>query len=81
MVELVKHYLSLGYTVKIYTARVSIASQAEAATKAIKAWCLLHIGIELDVTCIKHTNFVKFYDDRAVHVTPNVGICTGEFEV
>ena len=73
-------YIEDGYTVKIFTARVSVPSQAEAATKAIKAWCFLHLGVELDVTCTKHTNFVKFYDDRGIHVVKNTGECQGEFE-
>ena len=81
MVALMLSYIEQGYTVKIFTARVSDPSQAEAATVAIKKWCLKHLGVELDVTCIKHTNFVKFYDDRGVHVVKNTGECQGEFDV
>ena len=81
MVEIVKKHLSEGYTVKIFTARLSVPSQAVAAKKAIQDWCVEHIGVMLDVTCIKHTNFVKFYDDRAVHVVKNTGECIGEFEI
>lgn len=80
MIELLKKYLAEGYTVKIFTARVSVDSQAERASAAIKKWCITHIGQELDVTCVKHTNFVKFYDDRGVHVVKNEGICEGEFD-
>ena len=81
MVALMLDYITKGYTVKIFTARVSVPSQAEHATQAIKKWCLKHLGVELDVTCTKHTNFVKFYDDRGVHVVKNTGECLGEFDV
>ena len=81
MVEIVKRYIDGGYTVKIFTARVSVSSQALAAEVAIKKWCLKHIGVELDVTCIKHTNFVKFIDDRAVRAIKNTGMLVGDWQL
>lgn len=39
----------------------------------IKAWCLEHLGQELEVTCSKDYGMILLYDDRAVQIIPNTG--------
>lgn len=76
MVDRVKRWLSNGKDVKIFTARVApdhpLVEQV-AAENAIKEWCVKHIGVELDVTCIKYSNMYEFWDDKAVGVEKNTG--------
>jgi hypothetical protein len=71
MVRRVKNLLERGYTVKIFTARAYQARQEE--IDLIKAWCLKHIGQELEVTCIKDKGMIQLFDDRAVQIVPNTG--------
>jgi hypothetical protein len=73
MVERVKRWLAEGRDVKIMTARVSLPEQAKEAERAIQEWCLLHIGRELPVTCIKDYHLIELWDDRAIQVVPNTG--------
>jgi hypothetical protein len=83
MVERVKAWLAQGITVKIFTARVNptlytkdgnmdIVSYSE-VVGAIKAWCLKHLGYELEVTCAKDPNMTHLWDDRCVQVEFNKG--------
>lgn len=77
MVAKVKRALALGWEVRIMTARVSTRDPEElhAVRSAILTWCIQHLGVGLEVTCVKDYAMVELWDDRAVQVTPN----TGEF--
>lgn len=75
-VAIVKKLLMTGQKVKILTARVcSMQTNTDImlATKAIKAWCLEHIGQELEVTAEKDWNLIELYDDRCITVEYNTG--------
>lgn len=74
MVRRIQRWVRMGYTVVIFTAR---ANRPEEVQK-IKAWCLEHLGYELDVTNIKRPDFVEMWDDRAVQVIPNTGVPVGQ---
>lgn len=73
MVERVKNWLEEGRRVKIFTARVSIPAQALEAQIAIQSWCLAHLGVALEVTCVKDTGMIELWDDRCVQVQKNTG--------
>lgn len=68
----VKATLARGWNVSIFTARVSGRDHEEARAH-IRAWCLQHIGVELDITATKHGYFDEFWDDRAVGLSRNRG--------
>ena len=74
MVSRVKMWLAEGREVKIFTARVARVDQAEECERAIRAWCLQHIGQELEVTCCKDLGMAVLYDDRCVQVIANTGL-------
>lgn len=75
MMARVKAWLEAGQEVRIYTARVggNRPFEANLARSAIKAWCIDHIGQELEVTCCKDYGMIECWDDRAVQVIPNTG--------
>lgn len=76
MVDTVKRHLDRGDQVVIFTARVHpdhTTDEVMRAEAAIKAWCRLHIGVELPVTCMKSPKMHLIYDDRAVGIFPNTG--------
>ena len=81
MVRLVLQLLAEGHVVKIFTARVSglrgnpgePQTEAERSEQLIKAYCLKHIGQELEVTCKKDYGMIRLYDDRCIQVEPNTG--------
>jgi hypothetical protein len=74
MLERVKRWLASGQEVRIFTARASMDSDnREENIAAIKAWCLLHLGQELEVTAEKTYDMVELWDDRAISVMPNEG--------
>ena len=81
MIKLLKAYLEEDkYDVKILTARVAPTEydvdEIAKRVRVIKAWCLKHIGRELEVTCMKDGLMELLYDDRAVAVDRNTGkIC------
>jgi hypothetical protein len=77
IVERVKSWIEAGETVKIFTARV--CDGREETVNYIKAWCLKHIGQELEVTNIKDYGMYALWDDRAVQVVPNQGIVLQEY--
>lgn len=77
MVARVQRWLVEGYEVRIFTARVSHPDQMVAATKAIKAWSLEHIGTVLQITCKKDYAMIELWDDRVVQVVPNTGEAVG----
>lgn len=87
MVERVKKWLAEGKTVKILTARVaqSVWRQRNEdvfrTVLAIQDWCEEHIGVRLEVTCIKDYSMVELWDDRAVQVVPNTGERVDEYKV
>jgi hypothetical protein len=89
MVERVKLWLSMGITVKIFTARVAKSGWAnkegfldDAAFAAqqeslIKHWCVKVFGRELEVTATKDLHMTQLWDDIAVPVIPNTGEIRG----
>jgi hypothetical protein len=94
MVERVKKWLADGVKVKIFTARVCITGGysevsekradldfATNQTEIIKAWCLEHVGQELEVTCVKDFAMIELWDDRAIQVVPNKGVPVGPYGV
>jgi hypothetical protein len=79
IVEKVKAALAKGYKVSIFTARVAGLLDGEfgdsgEAKAYVEEWCLKHLGVQLEVTAIKHGSFSEFWDDRAVRVKHNEGI-------
>jgi len=46
---------------------------AFASACAIAAWCKLHIGQVLPLTCTKDYGMIELWDDRAVQVEMNTG--------
>ncbi len=91
MVDRVKKWLNEGREVRIFTARVSCtdlvkkddtrddAKVAAVARKQIEAWCLMHIGVRLQVTAVKDFGMIELWDDRCVQVQPNAGVPVHEF--
>lgn len=79
MVERVKQWLSLGYRIKILTARMNKYSYAASKTGKMRdlskmelmlqEWCLTHIGEEVEYTCEKDGLMEVLWDDRAVNVS------------
>lgn len=80
MVERVKHWLSLGKNVKIFTARMHghgmpiIGGGTSDVKTPIEQWCLKHIGQVLEVTNVKDFGMIELWDDRAIQVESNTGI-------
>lgn len=73
MVDRVKKWLSEGYEVKIFTARLSDPDYGTQIIEVIKRWCKEHIGQELPVTNVKDYGMIELWDDRAVEVIHNTG--------
>lgn len=69
MVLRVKEWLNQGIEVRIFTARASVPE----LIPPIEAWCLLHIGVKLQVTNQKDFGMIELWDDRAVRVMPGTG--------
>lgn len=75
MVNRVKRWLAEGKAVKIFTARVAEGGEdAEKARRAIKTFCKIHFGRELDVTAVKDAGCTEIWDDRAHGVHENKGV-------
>jgi hypothetical protein len=72
MVERVRKWLDTGYTVKVFTARMSGPEPATTANR-IARWTLKHIGTALEATCVKDYNCIAIWDDIAVTVEENTG--------
>ena len=70
MVALVRAWLEAGQKVKIFTARAN----SEVDRAGVAAWCVEHIGQELEVTATKDYGMIALWDDRCVQVLPNTGI-------
>lgn len=75
MVERVKHWLSKGVEVRIFTARVTEIEGRDITNikTAITNWCIEHIGQALPVTNVKDFKMIELWDDRAVRVIANTG--------
>ncbi len=78
MLAKVQALLDAGEEVRIFTARVCVNElrdevESRKAERAIKRWCVAHIGIELPVTNVKDFGMIRLYDDRCVQVVPNEG--------
>ena len=71
MLDRVRLWLVENKKVKIFTARVAYRNEKQ--RELIKAWCLKHIGQELEVTCMKDQGMRELWDDRAVSVEKNTG--------
>ncbi len=74
MIKRVKFWLSLGWTVKIVTARVSTSyPHAEVYTQRqlVSDWTFEHVGRRLEVVSEKDGEMVELWDDRAVRVERN----------
>jgi len=78
MVDRVKRMLEDGYDVRIFTARAACsADELPIVERAIKAWCLTHLGRELPITCVKDFGMVMLFDDRCYAVQTNTGKLLG----
>lgn len=73
MVEKIKQALSLGYKVKIFTARVSEPTLALKVRDLIWRWLVSNGLPELEVVCCKDYAMIELWDDRCVAVEPNTG--------
>lgn len=71
MLARVIDWIDAGREVRIFTARMSHDNPV--IEKAIRAWCLKHIGCELRVTCSKDYLMAELWDDRAVTVEKDTG--------
>ena len=80
VVEFVKKLIKEGNEVRIFTARASLTGRTierrQQNVASIKAWCLVYIGQELDVTSDKDFGMIALYDDRAIPVDENEGTLT-----
>lgn len=76
MVDFVLNLIDDDNVVKIMTARVGRNSEEEnlEQERLIRAWCIQHLGFELEVTCKKDPGMIALYDDRAYHVVSNTGV-------
>lgn len=77
MVDRVRTWLSLGYDVRIFTARISDPPTENAARNAITDWCLRTFGKRLPITNVKDHGMIELWDDRAVQVEKNTGKIIG----
>jgi len=87
MVDRVKRWVAEGKDVRIFTARVGIPGDFRSHAcrhtgerftsfmmiEAIQQWTIKHIGVRLQVTCVKDVDMIEFWDDRAVQVVANTG--------
>lgn len=79
MVNRVKRWTDKGITVKIFTARIVDPETGQImpeVIQAVKEWCKIHIGKELEVTNAKDPHTIAIWDDIAVNVVRNTGEIT-----
>ncbi len=80
MVSRVREWIAKGYTVKLLTARMNPVSHTGAIRDIqkmevlLKAWCVEHLGVELECVMGKDGLMEVLWDDRAVQVIRDVGI-------
>jgi len=74
MIEVMKDWISKGYTVKIMTARAAVKEQIP----PIKEWLKEHNLPDIEITNVKDPGMVILYDDRAVQVEKNTGRIMGD---
>ena len=72
MLARVKEWLAKEQSVKIFTARACTNDAEQIAL--IKAWCVQHVGQELEVTATKDFAMIELWDDRCIQVIPNKGV-------
>ncbi len=72
MLSRVKEWLAKEQSVKIFTARACTNDAEQIAL--IKAWCVQHVGQELEVTATKDFAMIELWDDRCIQVIPNKGV-------
>lgn len=79
MVARVKLWLEEGYEVKVFTARAAHDDKIELAhvEQAMREWTFEHIGVALEMTCVKDGGMIELWDDRAVGVIANTGMPVG----
>jgi hypothetical protein len=85
MLQRVKAWLAEGQEVRIVTARAEhfhragdnprdiTSAERRQAIVAIRAWCKIHLGREVDITCMKDYGMIALWDDRVIQVVPNTG--------
>jgi hypothetical protein len=71
MVARVKNWVSQGFDVKIFTARVH--NEDPEVRYYIEQWCDKHLGFVLPITNAKDFDMIELYDDRCVSVEENTG--------
>lgn len=71
MMHRVRHWLNQGLPVKIMTARAG----DPVGVVATRAWLKAHGLPELEVTDKKDFGMIELWDDRAIQVVQNRGIC------
>ena len=74
MMTKVYQWLDEGHDITIFTARVSVESEAEEAARHIIQWLADNNLPPFPITCIKHKHFELFVDDRAKGVLKNCGV-------
>ena len=76
IVALVRHWLTKGVEVRIFTARVGSDDQMWNMEQklAIREWTLKHLGRELRATSRKDMYCITYYDDRAIQVEKDIGV-------
>lgn len=76
----VKIWLAKGFTVRIFTERVSHDDDArnELSRASIQNWCEKHIGHRLDVTCKKDYDTIGIWDIGVVSLVKNTGMTLDE---
>lgn len=78
MLALVQKWLSDGWRVKIFTARVGTKEvDRETQITLIQTWCEMYLGRILEVTCEKDGAMIAVFDDRAIAVERNTGNIRG----
>lgn len=69
MISIAKALIRTGVKVKIFTARACEALNIP----LVQSWAEKHGLGHLEVTNQKDYNLIRFYDDRAIQVIPNLG--------
>lgn len=73
MMELVRHLLAQGKTVKIFTARASTMHERA----RVRIWLEKHALGDLEITNVKDFEMIVLYDDRCIQVEKNTGRLIG----